>query len=210
MACTFFAPKGARVPQNGPAISHCSQAAIKLWWNYNLYDSVQQCSNCTFKSRFAEESHGSFCSLTIFIFLKRKYKQQELVSIRSSSSHLWSWYSFHNEFMGSESKSCNNKCFYVKNNVHIRSWFCTCHNSSAVVTCAKLWPDCIIRIKIRTKITCKSFQLWAHNLFVKWSLGVWQLQGRPTPWPENLTQDWTFGQTNGSYRAVLPLPSISQ
>ena len=29
--------------------------------------------------------------------------------------------------------------------------FCTCHDSSAVVTCAKLWPDWIIRTTMRAK-----------------------------------------------------------
>ena len=39
----------------------------------------------------------------------------------------------------------------MKNNNEIRSQFCTCHDSSAVVTCANLRPDWIMRIMIKAK-----------------------------------------------------------
>ena len=46
-----------------------------------------------------------------------------------------------------------------KNHDKIWSQFCTCHDSWAVMACAKLWPDCIIRIKITTKVFYSRFQL---------------------------------------------------
>ena len=56
---------------------------------------------------------------------------------------------------------------YVKINDQIRSQFCTCHDSLAVVTCAKLWPDWIIRIKINAKRVFTRFQPWAHKSLVR-------------------------------------------
>ena len=41
----------------------------------------------------------------------------------------------------------------------IRSQFCTCHDSLAVMTCANLWPDSIITIIIITKWSLSRFQL---------------------------------------------------
>ena len=35
------------------------------------------------------------------------------------------------------------KIFFVDSNYPIRSRYCTCHDSIAVVACATLWPDCI-------------------------------------------------------------------
>ena len=47
-----------------------------------------------------------------------------------------------------------------------RSQICTCHDSWAVVACAKLWPDWII-ISYPTGTTILGkFRLWAHNPFV--------------------------------------------
>ena len=57
--------------------------------------------------------------------------------------------------------------FYWKNNNQIMSQFCTCHDSSAVMTCANLWHDLIIRIKIKAKIFFARYELWAHLLFVR-------------------------------------------
>ena len=50
---------------------------------------------------------------------------------------------------------------HMMNNDHItciRSHFCTCHDSWAVVTCAKLWPDLTITIKIVNK-NIKQYEL---------------------------------------------------
>ena len=43
----------------------------------------------------------------------------------------------------------NSSYFYTKNVSPIRSLFCTCHDSRVAVTFAELWPDWIIRMKIR-------------------------------------------------------------
>ena len=69
-----------------------------------------------------------------------------------------------------EKKLC---CFYMENNGQIRPQFCTCHDSSAVMACAKLWSDWIIHIKCRAKRIFTRFQSWAHEEFVKWSKDRW-------------------------------------
>ena len=52
----------------------------------------------------------------------------------------------YNRFMSSWYESCKNVCCSNKKNYHqISSHICTCHDSSAVVTCAKLWPDWIFK-----------------------------------------------------------------
>ena len=48
-------------------------------------------------------------------------------------------------------------------NYAIISQFCTCHDSWAVVTCAKLLYDWIIEFKIKAKRIFKRFQLWVVN-----------------------------------------------
>ena len=60
---------------------------------------------------------------------------------------------FHNGFMTSWFKSCQNWCFYLKYNDQIWAQFCTCHDSLAAMTCAKLlsFLDWITTIKIRVK-----------------------------------------------------------
>ena len=50
---------------------------------------------------------------------------------------------------------------YLKNNDPIRSQFCTCHDSWAVMACAKLWPDCVIKIRITSHQIFTIFQLGA-------------------------------------------------
>ena len=57
--------------------------------------------------------------------------------------------------------------FLEKKNDPIRSQFCTCHDSWAVMTCAKLWPDWITRIRISQRVTSTRFQLWAQK--PKWN-----------------------------------------
>ena len=50
-----------------------------------------------------------------------------------------------------EKKNKWNKIHQIKDNDQARSQFCTCHESSAVVTCAKLLLDWFIGIKIWAK-----------------------------------------------------------
>ena len=71
----------------------------------------------------------------------------------------------------------NSFCSSADFNDTIRSYFCTCHNSWAVVTCAKIWPDCII-FPVRAILMFIIFRLWAHILFVEWVRGIWQTRGR--------------------------------
>ena len=74
--------------------------------------------------------------------------------------HIW----FRSSLSTSHKKSCD---YYLMNNYPIRSQFCTCHDSWAVVTCANLWPDWVIRIQFESKQIFMKFQLWAHGPFVR-------------------------------------------
>ena len=79
-------------------------------------------------------------------------------------------------------------CSYFNFDYTIRSQFCTCHDSWAVMACAKLEPDLIIIFHLRwavmacaklepdliiifhlsTKCFCTRLGSWAHTPFVKW------------------------------------------
>ena len=52
----------------------------------------------------------------------------------------------------------------VNDDEQIMRKFCTCHNSFAVMTCAKLLPDWVIRIEIWPISIHTRFLLWAHKL----------------------------------------------
>ena len=49
-----------------------------------------------------------------------------------------------------------------------RSQFCTCHDSWAVMTCAKLWPAPIIVFEENPTWILTRFGFWAHKPFVSW------------------------------------------
>ena len=50
----------------------------------------------------------------------------------------------------------------------IRSQFCTCHDSWAVMTCAKLLPELIIIFHIRATNIFNKFVIWAPKPCVRW------------------------------------------
>ena len=78
---------------------------------------------------------------------------------------------FTNGYMSSNSKYCKDMyCSYV-NNYQIRSQFCTCHDSWAVVTCATLLSDWIVKIEAMVQCIFTSLQWWTHKPFVKCSPG---------------------------------------
>ena len=56
-------------------------------------------------------------------------------------------------------------CYYMRNNGQSRSQFCIWHDSSAVMSCAKLWSDWMNKIKIREKRILERFWMWAHCLW---------------------------------------------
>ena len=66
---------------------------------------------------------------------------------------------FHIAFLSSWLKSCDN---YLWSNFDykypIRSEVCTCHDSSNVVACAKLWPDRIYSCNARSAYIC--LKIW--------------------------------------------------
>ena len=92
---------------------------------------------------------------------------------------------FLKQYMSSKPKSCKYKYnFYVKNDDLTRPQFYTCHNSWAVVACAKLWSGWIVRIEIRANRISVIFQLWAHQPCAKWSLG-WCSPQLVNIWPHH-------------------------
>ena len=52
---------------------------------------------------------------------------------------------------------------------HIRSHFRTCHDSSAVLPCANMWPDWVIAIIITSKWIFSRFELWNSVL---WNISI--------------------------------------
>ena len=74
-----------------------------------------------------------------------------LVYLAISGNHLKNYWWVHNPNL---KNSCS---FCTKDNAPIMPQFCTCHNCKAVVTCAKLWHDGIIRIEIRANIFLQDF-----------------------------------------------------
>ena len=60
-------------------------------------------------------------------------------------------------------KSSYSKFYY---NDPIRSQFCTCHDSWAVVACAKLWPYWILMFHVRITDSLGRFRLWGHKLWL--------------------------------------------
>ena len=57
--------------------------------------------------------------------------------------------------------------FFMRNTDQSRPQFCTCHDSSAAVTCANLWPDSVATIMIKAKIIFMRLVWWAHKWLVK-------------------------------------------
>ena len=62
----------------------------------------------------------------------------------------------------------NTSCCHMKYNDQIVSQVYTCHGSWAVMTCANLWPDWMIRTKMRAKRIIWRFHSWARKAFLKW------------------------------------------
>ena len=74
------------------------------------------------------------------------------------------------QFNSSLSKFCESTfCSNSDYNHKSRSHFCTCHDSRAVVTCAKLWPDQLIKNKMHLLkdldhqlLNCWWNRCWTH------------------------------------------------
>ena len=64
----------------------------------------------------------------------------------------------------------NSLCFNYELDDPIRSQICACHDSWAVMTCAKLWSDWIIIIHVTGTWMFARFGLWAHKRVVSWVL----------------------------------------
>ena len=75
------------------------------------------------------------------------------------------WTHFTNGLRAHKPNPAKYVLLFLKNNDHTRSQSCTCHDSSAVVTYAKLWPGWIITIIDRTKINSQDFKYELINCF---------------------------------------------
>ena len=91
----------------------------------------------------------------------------------------------------------------MKNYDQISSQIYTCHDSSAVMACANLWPDWIVEIEIRAKTIFTRFQLWADKCFVKWVPGAFKLV--PNTNLQSLPQLLVFMKENLYSDSLLPL-----
>ena len=91
------------------------------------------------------QSYG--CLIPMTVFLKCKYGPQISDVTQSSHDLCWhndNWESFHKSFKSSWLKSCENSFPSTFNSTDpIMSQFCTCHDSWAVMACAKIvtWID---------------------------------------------------------------------
>ena len=61
-------------------------------------------------------------------------------------------------------------CSNLDSYVAMRSQFCTCHDSSAVVACAKLWLHWATNFHARSTLFFTRFGLWAHDCLWNGSL----------------------------------------
>ena len=81
------------------------------------------------------------------------------------------WVPLHKGFRSSWMKSCENSFRYNFNlNYAIRSQFCTWHDSWAVMTCAKLWPDWSLSLK---KSNMNFNEIWIMSSYIVWKTGRW-------------------------------------
>ena len=92
-------------------------------------------------------------------------------------------------------------------NHQIRSQFCICHDSSAVMACAKLWTDMIIRNKITLRRIFVRFQLRAHSPIVKqnpdlYAMPLTRQSSSPHKLPSIMTVPMAGGETS------LPLGQV--
>ena len=99
---------------------------------------------------------------------------------------MWLWRSrdqFHTGFMSLKLKS-SDISFHSNfdSNGAMISQFCTCRDSSAVMTCTKLWHDLIISFHWRAMHIFPRFGLWAHKPFVKWAQKSWMAGSQSCQW----------------------------
>ena len=91
--------------------------------------------------------------------------QLTVQAVNVDGCFLWclhaAWDHFADSFCAHIPNLINLCCCYLKDDNAIWSQLCTSHDSWAVVVCAKLWPNCIIRIKISVSRMLGRFQLWA-------------------------------------------------
>ena len=100
----------------------------------------------------------------------RQLNPRALVIVMSPAAKWWHWglgwisqtgYELINEILWWY-------CCDFESDDSIRSEFCTCHDSWAVMACAKFWPDLIVIFHITATHMLTRFGVWAHLLCVRW------------------------------------------
>ena len=86
------------------------------------------------------------------------------------------------------------------------SQLCTCHNSRAVLVCAKLWHDLIIIFTSEQHMYFLStrFGSWVHKLFVKCILGPCETTSLTDHWSELWMNEFRCLQINTSINLSNP------
>ena len=96
-----------------------------------------------------------YCEFSIFRYnfsFKYMYSQQTPLSLPMLKVWLVFRYPFHWQFVSLQLKSRENYFNFNSNsNEPIRSQICTYHDTWAVMTCAKSWPDWMIIFQVRTE-----------------------------------------------------------
>ena len=103
---------------------------------------------------------GNSCSLVTTPKLKHNIRQRRWpMIIPYFTTGLWTF-----------NKNLMKMIFYsnFSNKDPIMSQFCTCHDSWAVMACAKLWHDLMIIFHVRATCIVKRFWLWVCKSFVWW------------------------------------------
>ena len=86
-----------------------------------------------------------------------------------------------------------NMCwFYGNNDNPIRSQFWMCHDCSAAVACAEIWPDLIVLLDIKATWIFTKFGLLVVKVFVRWV---------PAPWPSQ--QVWHLRRWQAPLRDMI-------
>ena len=84
-----------------------------------------------------------------------------IVSGLNLSTYCVPWTHFTKSLGSHNPNFFKNTCSFMNKNYRIKLQFCTCHDSSAVMACAQLQPDCINIFHARA--TC-FYKIWIMNV----------------------------------------------
>ena len=94
-------------------------------------------------------------------------------------------------------------CSNFDSNVPIWTRFCTCHDSSAVMACAKLWHDLMTIFHVRATCISTSLRSWAHKLFVHDDVIKWKHFPHYWPFVQGIHSSPVNSPYKGQWRGAL-------